>query len=80
MINIKLDKCGGLTEAIKLYHQARKMGFSIMVGCMVTTSLSIIPAYYLAQLADFVDIDGFALLEKDRENGLNFRDSYVSEN
>jgi len=79
MINIKLDKTGGLTEALNLLHNAEKLGFKIMVGCMVTTSLSIRPAYYLAQTAEIVDIDGFALLEKDREGGLNFQNSQVSE-
>ncbi|MBT4989676.1 MAG: dipeptide epimerase [Rickettsiales bacterium] len=79
MVNIKLDKTGGLTEAINLYYAARILGFKIMLGCMVTTSLSIRPAYYLAQKADLVDIDGFVLLEKDREGGLQFKDSMVFE-
>ncbi|MBL6785456.1 MAG: dipeptide epimerase [Rickettsiales bacterium] len=79
MINIKLDKSGGLTEALNLYQNARSLGFKIMVGCMVTTSLSIRPAYYLSQNADIVDIDGFALLAKDRINGLKFFNSQVFE-
>ncbi|MBT4921878.1 MAG: dipeptide epimerase [Rickettsiales bacterium] len=79
MINIKLDKTGGLTEALTLYKEARALGFKVMVGCMVTTSLNIRPAYYLAQKADVVDIDGFVLLAKDRENGLKFYDSMVFE-
>ncbi len=66
MINIKLDKAGGLTEAIKLYQQARALNFKIMVGCMVGSSLSLLPAYYLAAAADLVDLDAALLLKKDR--------------
>ncbi|MBT5828438.1 MAG: dipeptide epimerase [Alphaproteobacteria bacterium] len=66
MINIKLDKAGGLTEAINLYNLARSLNFKIMVGCMVGSSLSILPAYYLAQQADLVDLDCALLLKQDR--------------
>jgi len=66
MINIKLDKTGGLTEALKLAKRAKELNFKVMVGCMVGTSLSVLPAYYLAQIADFVDIDCPVLLAKDR--------------
>ena len=78
MINIKLDKTGGLTEAVKLAENAKKMGFKIMVGCMVATSLSMRLAYYLASLAEFVDIDAPLLLKYDRENSLNYNGETVT--
>lgn len=76
-INIKLDKTGGLTEALKMFAEARALNFSIMVGCMVGTSLAMAPAVLLAQDADFVDLDGPLLLAKDRQNGLTYTDSSV---
>jgi len=77
-VNIKLDKSGGLTEAIILRDRARELGFAIMVGCMVGTSLAMAPAVLLAQGADFVDLDGPLLLARDREPGLVYRGSMVS--
>ncbi len=77
-VNIKLDKTGGLTAALALRDQAREMGFRIMVGCMVGTSLAMAPAVLLAQGADFVDLDGPLLLARDREPGLTYRGSLVS--
>ncbi len=77
-INIKLDKTGGLTAALELRDRARELGFSIMVGCMVGTSLAMAPAVLLAQGADFVDLDGPLLLARDREPGLIYRGSLVS--
>ncbi|BCH24672.1 N-acetyl-D-Glu racemase DgcA [Mesorhizobium sp. L-8-3] len=77
-VNIKLDKAGGLTEALALRDQARRLGFSIMVGCMVGTSLAMAPAVLLAQDADFVDLDGPLLLARDRAPGLVYRGSLVS--
>jgi L-alanine-DL-glutamate epimerase-like enolase superfamily enzyme len=77
-INIKLDKAGGLTEALHLRDRATEMGFSIMVGCMVGTSLAMAPAVLLAQGADFVDLDGPLLLARDREPGLAYHGSLVS--
>jgi len=68
-VNIKLDKTGGLTEALALKAQARTMGFQIMVGSMLATSLSMAPAFLLAQDADFVDLDSPLLLAQDREEG-----------
>ncbi len=65
-INIKLDKAGGLTAALMLRDRARELGFRIMVGCMVGTSLAMAPAVLLAQGADFVDLDGPLLLARDR--------------
>ncbi len=69
-INIKLDKAGGLTEALALSAQAQARGLSIMVGCMVATSLAMAPAMLLAQDAAIVDLDGALLLAKDRAPGL----------
>jgi L-alanine-DL-glutamate epimerase-like enolase superfamily enzyme len=69
-VNVKLDKAGGLTEALDLLRAARARGFGVMVGCMVGTSLAMAPALLLAQLADWVDLDGPLLLAKDRQPGL----------
>lgn len=72
-INIKLDKAGGLTEALALAQEATAAGLNLMIGCMVSTSLSIAPAMLLARLAEFVDLDGPLLLERDRVPGLVYR-------
>ncbi|MBY3117217.1 N-acetyl-D-Glu racemase DgcA [Rhizobium laguerreae] len=76
-INIKLDKTGGLTEALSMKAEAERIGFSIMIGCMVGTSLAMAPAVLLAQNADFVDLDGPLLLARDREPGLRYAASLV---
>ena len=70
LVNIKLDKTGGLTGALALARAAREMGFGVMVGCMVSTSLAMAPAMLLAGIADYADLDGPLLLERDREGGL----------
>ena len=62
IINIKLDKTGGLTHALSLFKEAKRRGFKVMVGCMVGSALAIRQAFYLAQQADFVDIDAPLLL------------------
>lgn len=72
MINIKLDKCGGLTEGLALARAARERRMGLMVGCMGGTSLGVAPAHVLAQLCDFVDIDQPLVLKNDRVNGFNF--------
>lgn len=77
-INIKLDKTGGLTEALRMQQQARALGFGVMIGCMVGTSLAMAPAMLVAQDADFVDLDGPLILKQDREPGLVFNGSQVS--
>jgi L-alanine-DL-glutamate epimerase-like enolase superfamily enzyme len=77
-VNIKLDKSGGLTAALVLRDRARELGFGVMVGCMVGTSLAMAPAVLLAQDADFVDLDGPLLLARDRTPGLVYRGSMVS--
>lgn len=76
-INIKLDKAGGLTEALKLAHEARARGFDIMVGCMVGSSLAMAPAMLLAHHAAYVDLDGPLLLAQDREPALRYEGSTV---
>jgi L-alanine-DL-glutamate epimerase-like enolase superfamily enzyme len=76
-VNIKLDKAGGLTEALALAAEAERRGFIIMVGCMVATSLSMAPAVLVAQRAHFVDLDGPLLLAKDRPEGLRYEGSLV---
>lgn len=70
MVNIKLDKTGGLTEAMNLRNMAENMGFEVMVGCMLASSLSMAPAALLAQGAEIVDLDGPLLLKQDRRDGL----------
>jgi L-alanine-DL-glutamate epimerase-like enolase superfamily enzyme len=77
MVNIKLDKTGGLTEALKLARLAREQGCNLMVGNMVGTSLSMAPSFVVAQLCDFVDIDGPLLLKHDYPNGLRYRNGVV---
>ncbi|WP_310619193.1 N-acetyl-D-Glu racemase DgcA [Flexibacterium corallicola] len=76
-VNIKLDKTGGLTEALKLMADAKSMGFTTMVGCMLGSSLAMAPAFMLAQKADYVDLDGPLLLSEDRANGFHFEGSLM---
>lgn len=76
-VNIKLDKAGGLTEALAMADAAQALGFDIMVGCMVATSLSMAPAMLLTPQARFVDLDGPLLLARDREHGLRYDGSLV---
>ena len=76
-VNIKLDKAGGLTEALAMTKEAQRLGFDVMVGCMVATSLAMAPAILVAQGARVVDLDGPLLLAKDRPDGLRYEDSLV---
>ncbi len=76
-VNIKLDKTGGLTEALAAAREARAFGLKLMVGCMVGTSLAMAPALLLAQGADWVDLDGPLLLARDREPGLTYTGAEV---
>lgn len=78
MINIKLDKAGGLTHGLELAAAARDMKLGIMIGCMGGTSLSMAPMHVIAQKADFVDIDGPLLLKNDRLGGFNYDKGLVS--
>ena len=77
MVNIKLDKTGGLTEALELAKSAEIRNLGVMIGCMVGTSLAMAPAMLLASVAEFVDLDGPLLLKKDRELGLKFENGLV---
>jgi L-Ala-D/L-Glu epimerase / N-acetyl-D-glutamate racemase len=76
-INLKLDKTGGLTEALALAAAAERMGFALMVGCMISTSLALAPALLVAQKARVVDLDGALLLARDRPDGLRYDGSRV---
>ena len=76
-INIKLDKTGGLTEAIAMAAEARALGFSLMTGCMLGTSLAMAPALIVAAGAQFVDLDGPLLLAAERPKGLQYDGSIV---
>ena len=78
MINIKLDKTGGLTEALALAAEARQAGKGLMVGNMLGTSLSMAPAFVIAQLCDFVDLDGPLNLKSDLPGGMVYRDGEVA--
>ena len=78
MVNIKLDKCGGLSEAIELALVAPSMGLDVMVGCMLATSLGIAPAFLAAGSARWVDLDGALLLAEDRAGAMACRDGVLS--
>ena len=77
LINIKLDKAGGLTEALRLAEAAKAAGMGIMTGCMLCTSLGIAPAFHVAMLGQYADLDGPLLLARDRDEGLTFTGSDV---
>ncbi len=77
LINVKLDKTGGLTEALALADEAEKLGFGLFVGCMVASSLAMAPALLLTGRARFVDLDGPLLLAQDRPEGLRYEGSTV---
>lgn len=79
-INIKLDKTGGLTEALALARDAQARDLKLMVGCMLSTSLGIAPAFLVAQSAQWVDLDGPALLAEDRQQGFDFAGGIVAPN
>lgn len=77
-VNIKLDKTGGLTEALDMLREARRLGLEVMVGSMVATSLAAAPALILAGQARWVDLDGPLLIAQDRAHGLEIRDGWIS--
>ena len=77
MVNIKLDKTGGLTEALRLRDAARAQGYDVMVGCMVGSSLAMAPATLVAQGARVVDLDGPLLLGEDRRDALKYDEAGV---
>jgi L-Ala-D/L-Glu epimerase len=76
-VNVKLDKTGGLTEALELAQQARACGLGLMTGCMVSSSLSIAPALHVAMLSDFVDLDGPIWLRDDRAGGVKTEGGFI---
>jgi L-alanine-DL-glutamate epimerase-like enolase superfamily enzyme len=77
IVNIKLDKCGGLTRAFQMHAEARRLGMGVMVGCMGGTSLAMAPAFLLGQLCDVVDLDGPLLLSQDREPSVTYPDGRI---
>src|SRR2546430_2029180 len=78
VVNVKLDKTGGLTEALELCGRARELGFKLLIGCMVGTSLSMAPARILASIVDYVDLDGPLLLVRDRDHRLSYQNGKIS--
>ncbi|ODT95711.1 MAG: dipeptide epimerase [Rhodanobacter sp. SCN 67-45] len=78
LVNVKLDKSGGLTEALRMTARARQLGFGLMVGCMEGTSLGMAPATLVAGAARFVDLDGPLLIGRDRDPGLHYQRGLVS--
>ena len=76
-VNIKLDKTGGLSEALRLVEAAKNNGFSVMVGCMIGTSLAMAPAMVIGAMAEYCDLDGPLLLERDRIPGLSYENSLI---
>jgi L-Ala-D/L-Glu epimerase len=77
VVNVKLDKTGGLTEALRLCERARKSGFKLLIGCMVCTSLGIAPARLLASFAHWVDLDGPLLLARDRDHPVPYANGRI---
>jgi L-alanine-DL-glutamate epimerase-like enolase superfamily enzyme len=77
VVNIKLDKCGGLTEGLAMAHESRRLGLGVMVGTMVGTSLATAPAFVLGQLCDLVDLDGPIFLANDRTPSVTYSDGSV---
>jgi L-alanine-DL-glutamate epimerase-like enolase superfamily enzyme len=77
VVNIKLDKCGGLTEALQMVNESRRLDLNVMVGNMVGTSLAMAPAYVVAQLCDYVDLDGPIFLAQDRSPAVSYQGGSV---
>jgi L-alanine-DL-glutamate epimerase-like enolase superfamily enzyme len=77
VVNIKLDKCGGLTEGLAMAREARRLGLKVMVGCMAGTSLSMAPAFVLGQICDFVDLDAPTFLASDRAHPAIYADGNI---
>ena len=78
IVNIKLDKCGGLTEALAMAAEARRLGLGVMVGNMVGTSLAMAPAWLLGQISDIADLDGTLFITQDRDPAIVFQNGKVS--
>ena len=77
MVNIKLDKCGGLTEGLAMAREARRLGLGVMVGNMVGTSLAMAPSFVLGQLCDVVDLDGPTFLKHDPAPTITYADGMI---
>ncbi len=77
VVNLKLDKTGGLTEALRARDEARRLGFKVMVGCMISSSLAMAPAVLVAQGADWSDLDGPADMAQDRDNPVVYDDRHI---
>jgi L-alanine-DL-glutamate epimerase-like enolase superfamily enzyme len=77
VVNVKLDKTGGLTEALRLCERARDSGFKLLIGCMVCTSLAIAPARLLASFANWIDLDGPLLLARDRDHPVPYANGRI---
>jgi L-alanine-DL-glutamate epimerase-like enolase superfamily enzyme len=77
VVNVKLDKAGGLTAALELARGARAEGLGVMTGCMVSSSLSIAPALHIAMMSDFVDLDGPVWLREDRPGGIRMEGGFI---
>jgi L-alanine-DL-glutamate epimerase-like enolase superfamily enzyme len=77
MVNIKLDKCGGLTEGLAMAREARRLGLGVMVGNMVGSSLAMAPAFVLGQLCDVVDLDGPTFLKHDPAPTVTYVDGMI---
>lgn len=77
MVNIKLDKCGGLTEALAMAREARRLGLGLMVGNMMGSSLAMAPSFVVGQLCDVVDLDGPTFLKRDRTPGVTYSDGLI---
>jgi L-alanine-DL-glutamate epimerase-like enolase superfamily enzyme len=77
VVNIKLDKCGGLTEALAIAHRARSLGLEVMVGNMMGTSLAMAPSFLVGQLCDVVDLDGPTFLAADRNPGVSYSEGRI---
>jgi L-Ala-D/L-Glu epimerase len=78
VVNIKLDKCGGLTEGLAMAREVRRLGLSVMVGNMLGTSLAMAPGFVLGQLCDVVDLDGPVFIQTDRQPGVHYADGQIT--
>ncbi len=76
-VNVKLDKTGGLTEALETMKSAKNMGFKVMAGCMVGSSLAMAPMFVLESFADYIDLDGPLLLSKDSKHPIQYIDEFM---
>ncbi len=78
LVNIKLDKCGGLTEALAIARRARELGLGVMVGNMMGTSLAMAPSFIVGQFCDVVDLDGPTFLARDRTPSVTYANGEIA--